>query len=135
MSGRYIETGQGLGISDIPEFTRRIDKYGMELGDALDNAVLVERQLGPMTSERLSERSLGVIVSARRRLVVQVELARKSGDPARANLAEEAVTEYAAIFPQAEGTVDVPTDEDTVDVPTRAHPTFYAIKEFLEHLP
>lgn len=106
MSVSGLERGQDPGI---PEFVRRVNKYGMELGDALDNAVLIERQLGPLTNPRLSEITIGRIVSARERLADQVELARKSGNSIRKSLAEEAVMEYAAIFdPQAKVALGIP---------------------------
>ena len=89
MSERGLETNQGL---------ERIDKSGVGLGGALNDAILIEFKLGPMINLRLSESAIGRIVNARKRLDDQVELAQKSGDPTRASLAEKAVMEYAAVF-------------------------------------
>lgn len=94
MSSGDLERGRQASVSELV----RLDKYGIGLGGALSNAILTEHQLGPMTSPRLSQATIGKIVDARERLVDQVEIARKSGDPTRASLAEKAVEEYAAVF-------------------------------------
>lgn len=95
MSSRGLERGQDLGIS---EWLRRLGKYGMKLGSALDNAVVTERTIGPWINSTSNKRTIERIVNARERLADQVELARKSVYPTPKRLAEEAVMEYAAVF-------------------------------------
>lgn len=107
MSERGIETRLVPGTNELG----RLDRYGRELGSALNHVIALEGLLSMSgINWMLSNRATEWIVSARERLVVQVELARKSEDPVRASLAERAVGEYAeALDLQTKVTLIIPS--------------------------
>lgn len=111
-----LEIIQDLGISG---WLRRLNKYGMKLGSALDNAVVAERTLGSLFNSTLNERIIERIVSARERLADQVDIARKGGDAARIDLAEEAVLEYWAVFDPQRAELAMKTRDELKHPPLR----------------